>query len=319
MPEPKARDFSWDELLHMPVTRGHFLIDPYIPRTGKVLLWGDTSVGKSPVSWHMAHCVAEGKPFCGLPTQQARVLFIEVDSTEEGTKVRLQKRPDITTHDVRFIFLSSMSIPNVNPEDVGLIIDRVKTFDPGLIIVNSLQKIHSLSPRETQTATIVYNWWNQVCGPDRAYVFVHHERKTPSNPDFYDADREKFSGSKGWLDSAQVGIQLKKWGKSPEGPHPKEIRLYHHKSQESALYKPLPLILAGDGTTITCPPAIELEQVWGYLNEPQNLSKLSTQKDKELAKLLKVSEGTAKRRRLAVESTGFPTTKWLEHDDSENE
>lgn len=255
--------------------------------------------------WNLASAVGSGSPFFGLPTEKTNVLFIELDSTDRGTAERLKKWRGPEPEGVYFLFLPSMSIPNVPNEQKLLIMNAIKDVNPGLIIISSLQKCHDLDSKEQRTVKLVYSFWDQICGPNRAYIFVHHERKKPADPKFWDGDREKFSGSKGWFDSAQVAIQLKKHSDGKRA----NLQLVHHKSQESNLYKPLPLLLAPDGTHLTSYLFDELVTVSQFLQENSEL--LAVEKDKKLAKILSCSENTAKRRRLLIDSGKFPGTEWL--------
>lgn len=184
--------------------------------------------------------------------------------------------------------------------------EAVQAVQPGLVIVNSLQKVHTLDGRLQHVPSIIYSAFEQICGAHRAFLFVHHERKTPGDPDFFDPDSERFSGSKGWVDSAQVGIQLRSY-EDPSKAY--NLRLCHHKSQESKLYRPLPLRLWDDGTHMTCPLSDELEVVVDYLKDHPAQSAKET--DGNLSSMLNCSVSTAKRRRLTVEAGLFPGVGWL--------
>jgi hypothetical protein len=272
------------------------LLNPYIPKEGKVLLFGTTSIGKSPLMWTMAFCVAEGVPFFGLPVQQTNVLFIELDSSRVGTKRRLKKRPELATENVGFIFLPGLNIPNVDKKHFEEIQAGLRDLDPGLIIVNSLRKCHSLDDKDSATTKIVYEWFDRVF-PGRAVLICHHERKSPVNAKDREGgvDRENFSGSAAWSNDAQVTLHLRSHG----GDKKANLALWHVKSQETEMYQPLPLKLHRDGTRLSCHLFEECEQIRMMLQDYPSLT--AKAKDYKIAGMLDCSVRTARRRRALVE------------------
>lgn len=243
---------TWKSLVESPEPDTEFVLDPYIPKVGKVLLYGTTSVGKSPVMWGIAAAVASGKPFLGLPTRKTPVLIIETDSTYLSTKRRIARLKGPIPEDVHFLFFPGLNIPGVKPEHVEAIVGALRDINPGLVFLNSLRKIHDLDDKDSKTVKLVYEWCDRMFG-GRAVCFVHHERKNPTTADSRDVEvsRERFSGAMNWLNDAQVGLHLKK-GKGPEGSN---LKLMHVKSQETELYRPMPLRLWPDGTNLSNPTA----------------------------------------------------------------
>lgn len=291
---------SWEELHEKEYEPAKFLIDPYIPRQGIVLLYAKSSVGKSPLSWQMAKAVAEGTHFFGLPASQGKVLYIEVDTPEIVIVPRIRKLPP--TPGVWWMFLQPMSVPQVPPDVLEALKEAQQYIKPDLVVLNTLRKLHDLDDKESRTPKLVYSFFQHLF-PQAALLFVHHERKESTDPRASPVDGENFSGSRHWIDDAQVGIQLQKVG---GGEAKENLRLYQWKSQVCEPLKPLPLLLSSDGSTLTSPLYEELLTTYEFLNSEEAEGMERREIDQRLATALGVSVRTAQRRRRTIEERKFP-------------
>lgn len=297
---------SWADLKQKHYEKQPFLIDPYIPNKGVVFLYGATSTGKSPCTWEMAKCIGAGVPFFGLPTQQGRVLYIDVDTPEQVAALRLQ-RERTDPREVFFYFTSPLSIPNLGGTEHQELIGVRDEIKPSLVIFNTLRQVHDLDDKDSKAPKIVYTWAKQMF-PEAAVLFVHHAKKSTNIPGQEPKRVEGFSGSQAWVNDAQVGLKLEAYN-GEVGKN--NLRLYHIKTQATQKFRPLPLHLAKDGYTLSSHLYDELLGVYMLMGEaPGGMGKGAF--DEMVAKELKIGASTAKKRRLEIESGHFPTTsKWL--------
>lgn len=288
---------TWDELIQGEDEEEEFLLQPYIPKEGIVLLYGTTSLGKSPLCWQIAYCVGEGVPFFGLPVHRGKVLFIEMDSTRRGSRKRLKRWGVEGVSGVTFCFLQGLTAPHPTPAHSEKLMKAIRRCGPGgpdLIIINSLRKAHRLDDKDSSTVKLVYDWF-QMMFPRKALLFVHHEKKAPQKAEEGGVDRERFSGSNAWLNDAQVGLHLRRNG----GEAKANLALWHVKSQESELFKPLKLKLDGDGTHLSCPLFDEHQAALAVISDPELSSR---GKDAKIAQVLSCSERKARTIRLRTEA-----------------
>ncbi len=292
----------------MEIREPGFFIDPFVIRQGITLIWGKTSIGKSPLTWEMARAIGSGEDFFGLKTEKGRVLYIEVDTPLGVVHDRVTKIP--AAPDVWFLFGNPFNLPFMDKEDRGELVKIRDEVRPDVVFFNTLRKMHTMDDREAKVPRLVYGLMKDTF-PKAALVFVHHERKSSVDPRAQSHEGEAFSGSGHWLNDAQSGLQLQKYSDGRSN-----LMLYHRKSQASMKLKPMPLLLARDGTRLTCPLYEELlqtETVMGVRTEKgQDL-------DKMLAMILGVSESTARRRRLLIEEGKFPGRGYLERLPGEEE
>lgn len=303
---------SWKDLSLKEFQNEPFLLNPYIPASGITFLWGDTSVGKSPLGWHIAAAVGSGTPFFGLPTSKGKVLYLELDTPERLVAERLRKLPILAGgENVDFLFLPPLSVPVIAKEDFAMLNEAAERgYD--LVIVNTLRKCHSLNDKEAQTPKIVYEFFQKTF-PGSALLFVHHSKKSQLNQASgqYESglDKESFSGAKNWLNDAQVGIHLKKY-KNPRTNT--NLSLRHEKTQVSAEYAPLLLRLEPDGSNISCPEAEQLSIVSRLVEEAEAEGLGPTRMDERIARALGLGQTQARDRRLAVYNTD---PVWLKRKD----
>lgn len=289
---------TWEELNAREYPKEDFLLDPYIPREGIVLLWGATSTGKSPLGWAMAAAIGNGTSFFGLPTHPGRVLYVENDTPEQVVAGRVRKLPPAPN--VWWMFTPPLSLPGIDPEDKRMLVRANDEIAPDVVFLNTLRKLHDMDDKDSVTPKMVYSFFRKLF-PKSALVFVHHVRKQSTDPRALDRSKESFSGSNHWLDDAQVGIHLESYDGAREN-----LRLYHRKSQASELLRPLPLKLESDGSTLRSPLFEELLFTYELLNEWEDDK---TTLDAAVALKFGISVSTAKKRRLAIEHGRFPGSR----------
>jgi hypothetical protein len=302
---------SWEDLNKKEFAETPFLINPYVARAGVTFLWGETSSGKSVIGWQIAKAIGEGGSFFGLPTEKGRVLYIEVDTPQRLVAMRLARIEP--AKGVDFLFLPPLSIPHVNQRELDELNEAAKTsYD--CVIVNTLRKVHSLDDRQAETTKIVYGFFQHLF-PGAALVFVHHTKKTQMDQHGASVgrDKESFSGAMNWLNDAQIGIQIVNYSSRIDGVNK---RLLHHKTQVSAEYRGLGLLLEPDGATLRCPlqERLDVAKVL-FENSPLRGVKL----DSEIASRLGVSVSTGQRLRKLVEAGAYPGVEWLGRKDEQGE
>lgn len=232
----------WQDLIAQPVGAMPFLIDPYIPVEGTVLLYGKTRAGKSPLTWEIARCVGNGTPFFGRPVQQGRVVILEFDTPKKLVLPRIV--PLETPQNVWWEFIGPCHLPTSTP--VQTLLRAIQSeVSPDLVIVNTLRKIHQGDEKDGSLASRIYGIFRAIF-PQAASLFVHHDKKTHGDPDSVLDPDEAFSGHQAWLNDCQTGLHLMRAGGRDSGL----LKLFHTKSQVSEEHLPLALQLDKGGSVL---------------------------------------------------------------------
>lgn len=298
----EGREVTWEELAKEPIREVPYLINPYVPESGTVFLYGDTSIGKSPLSWHIAKAIGAGPNFFGLPVRRGKVLYVELDTPDIAVVPRLQKldaAPGVTF----FFHHGNLNAPNMEIELVQQLQNIYTRLRPDAVIFNTLVKAHDMDDKDTKTPSKVYGFFRALF-PQSANIFIHHIRKADRNPQVQEIAKEAFSGSKHWIDDATVGLFLQPYKGKDSG----DLRLYHVKSQVSQKLNPMPLKLDEDGSHLTSPLYESLVLTYEMVNEweAEKGAKDRHGLDMAIAARLGVSVDTARRRRYLIEQRKFP-------------
>lgn len=244
------RSVDFTDLLQTPEGKVPFLVKPYFPKGGVVLLHGKKSLGKSPFTWELSHSVALGRPFLGKwSTQQGTVLYLELDTPRSLIIGRLKKiaPPHPAPGAFRFLTMPPFDVLALKEKDVhsrkaiDALLNEQNLHNPALVVVNTLRKCHSLDMNDNGAASQVYTAFQRIF-PEATILFVHHDKKTGMN-DGTRLSSEEYLGSVFWVNDAQSVLHLvSKDGKK------RLLNLEHTYSQVDQLANPLPLRLAEDGT-----------------------------------------------------------------------
>lgn len=274
---------SWHDLVAEPLLKIEFLIHPYVPRGGTILLYGKTSIGKSPLTWEMARCVGSGDLFFGNATVPGRVLYIELDTPRQLVQPRLEAI--VPAPNVWWTFLPSCHIVTDLriQQTLRELQEQVK---PDFTIINTLRQVHQGDEKDAALPDRIYKTFHAIF-PQSANLFVHHDKKTPSQSDFAGEPDEAFSGHQAWYNNVQTGLHLIRAGSTVPGL----LRLVHSKSQVSAKSVPLSLQLDPDGSHLIHYEADRATAVLkAYYALPEGMGK--TDGVRIIAKQLKISERT---------------------------
>jgi Trp operon repressor len=255
-----------------------FWVHHLIPQHGVVLLWGHTSIGKSPLSWHLALAIATGQPFFFLPVKQGKVLYIELDTPRNLVWERASFLPESTN--LRWAFAPALV---ADTPDWHALRNEAAVFKPDVVFINTLRKAHAGSDIESHVPSEVYGRFQRLI-PDAALVFIHHARKAKA--DDHTPSGEGFSGSQAWQNDAQVAARLYRSKPSEDGDLGTHLGLDVTKSQVCATGELLRLYLQPDGVNLSVE---EVSEVMLHLIHSPHLS------TRQLSEKLGVSQSSITR------------------------
>lgn len=238
--------YTLTDLLSAADTPPDFLCDPYILRRGITYLHGKTSIGKSPLTWELARCIAQGLPFLGHPTTAGTVLYLEADTAPTLMSPRLRLLPEPRgnwTFD--FLLGASMDLANEGHSIHHHLAALHHQLHPDFVIWNTLRQFYKGSAIDSDTVTRVYNAMYRAF-PVAGHLVVAHDRKGSTHPDATHHEDEDFAGSAAWRDLATTALHLVR--RTTKGGT--LLSLEHTKSQVSEQADPLRYTLDPDGTRL---------------------------------------------------------------------
>lgn len=162
------------------ITAGGYLIEGLFPERTIGMVVGDSGIGKSPLLYQAALCVAAGIPFLGHAVQQGRVLYADF---ENG----LADADELISRLARHLGLSEspddLLLWNFNDSppkyhSLGGIPGMIRDVRPRLAIIDSLAGCNPDAEEKNSAATRLLQEYRSVareCGT--TVIFVHHLRK----------------------------------------------------------------------------------------------------------------------------------------------
>jgi len=249
------------DLLATPPEEPAFLLKPYVPTRGVVLLHGKGGVGKTPFTYQLAKSIATGTPFISreVQTKGARVLYIENDTPRLMIHHRLASLPPPYPARDRFLMLmtGAFDLAMVGESRWGAEIIASVKYEPELVVVNTLNKV--MGGRDGNNASVpplIYGKLQELY-PKACIWVVHHDVKEGMTPppgykgEWQPRSHDEASrGSLAFRDDAVAAIRIVKVGWMEERKA-WALNIVHHKSQVSALEPVWRVYLGEDGMTFT--------------------------------------------------------------------
>ena len=143
-PYPDLPGFiDWEELYEGPPYVQQWLAPYFIPKGKLITFYGPPKLGKSLFALEAAAAIASGKDFLGLPTQQAKVLYLDFENhPESDIKPRLQAMGYEYEEIKDLLFLSFPDIEFLDSPSGGKeLYDMVKRHNIELVIIDTIARI----------------------------------------------------------------------------------------------------------------------------------------------------------------------------------
>ena len=229
----------------------HF-VDKWIPHNEVTLFAGHGGSGKSYVAMSLAIHVALRRPFCGLDTVAAPVLFF---SGEDGAQVILRRfhslckalSVDPAELDGKLLLLDASDIdPALHREArgvtetklLGALSELVAKRNIGLVVVdNASDTFDDDEIKRARVRQFVRSLRSRIARPNRAVLLLAHVNKV-SAISGREAGKEDYSGSTAWHNSVRSRLSLNvekdenlmtiEHQKANLGPRAKPVRLRWH-------------------------------------------------------------------------------------------
>jgi hypothetical protein len=173
-----------DELGKIP-----YLIDGILPAQSLGLVVGDSGLGKSPLLYQAAVCVATGVPFLGHAVHRGKVLYLDFENS-------VMESEEITTRLARHLGLAPADYEETlmtwNLSDCPLdwnlrkdpVINCIRQVKPALAIIDSLGSYAPEVEEKNSTAGQAYEKFRTVMRETGCSLLVIHHRKKPTGEGF---------------------------------------------------------------------------------------------------------------------------------------
>jgi RecA-family ATPase len=177
--EKETRLWSMTELkqAQLPMPRGllaeHFLVPGTL-----ALISGEAGAGKTFLTTFLADAIVTGTPFLGMPTEQARVLYLSEELTKEGYRYRLLHMATLFV-DGEFSGAFKTGIRLNWPEGRNALKALIKASGARLVVIDSFSRIHNGNANYDGFILEMFGALErEICIPlGVCILFVHHAGK----------------------------------------------------------------------------------------------------------------------------------------------
>jgi hypothetical protein len=158
-----------------------YLVDGLIPERSLSLVIGNSGLGKSPLLYQLAICVAAGVPFLGLAVQRRRVLYLDFEDgifqVRELT-LRLSRHLGLEGVPEDLLLWNGNDAPVTWDSAGRSIFQLINDIKPGLVIVDPLTALRPEVEDTNSAATEFYQELRKsIRRPGCCILGSHHRRK----------------------------------------------------------------------------------------------------------------------------------------------
>ena len=189
------------DFLEMQLESTDWIIDPFLPAGGRMLLYGETGEGKSQLAMTAAFAVLQGHKFLQeYQCSKGPVVYIQADMPMQEWYERLEinTRALTSMKGLKHVFYpAGLDIIAEAKNSHSQLAEFIREATPKLVVVDVLSETHRLDENDNGVPGPVYRAWHAVVGPGAGILFVHHEKKPQGD---FRHNKYAFSGAHKWLD-----------------------------------------------------------------------------------------------------------------------
>ncbi len=158
-----------------------WLVDKLIPASGITILSAEPGSYKTYLLLEAALAVVSGRPLFGqFDTTKTGVLMIDMENGEALLQQRLRELGTPDNEDLPIYFASRREF-TVDKENIELAILNCKAYDVGLLMIDSLVRVHQGDENTAGDMAKVFEMLRQIADEGIAVLITHHNRKPGSN------------------------------------------------------------------------------------------------------------------------------------------
>lgn len=154
-----------------------FIIEPFLPENGILLLAGSAAVGKSLLALWFAICIARGEPIFGqFPTTASTTLYLDGEASVEGHKRRLSL---LSPQPPSNLYYSQWSGDLLSPAGKAQMEYLLNLYQPSTVVLDSMIRFHNLNENDPAAMKAFYNALNWFrIRHNTAFIVIQHARKS---------------------------------------------------------------------------------------------------------------------------------------------
>ena len=193
------------------------IIDDWLPAGYATLMAGHGGAGKSNIALQLGACIATGHPFCGLPVETQRVLYLSCEDRRDVLHWRLQRVCDRYSMDMaddlggRFHLMDLVGVDTIlyrhsAMSEIDLtaaysaLADRMRELQIDVLIVDGVSDTFSGNENDRAQVKSFVNALLALVPKTGAVILLAHVNKASAGG----VTSEGYSGSTGWHNAVRA-------------------------------------------------------------------------------------------------------------------
>jgi hypothetical protein len=154
--------------------RKEFIIEGLLAAGSVSILVGDSGIGKSPLSYQLALCVASGVPFLGMRTSAGRVVYMDC----ENGALNARALRDSLSHYLHLPQPPENFYQHCDISDISHLTSVVAASKPALVVIDTLRSFDPTAEKDnTAAGTFIKSLRRIGKQSNTAFLLIHHPKK----------------------------------------------------------------------------------------------------------------------------------------------
>lgn len=184
--------FSVEDYLALPLAHEKWLIRPFVPAGGSMVIYGSPKAGKSWLAIQLALCITGAVPtWLGFKAEnQGPCVYLQLDNPDAtwGKRFKQLMKVGVPMHGLKMLTrgtLEKFPFDILQPTHVDYLAAELRKLDPypSCIIIDTIRRVHSGEEDDSTTMENVLSNITKAVAP-AAVVYLHHNRKPAPDGSF---------------------------------------------------------------------------------------------------------------------------------------
>lgn len=251
---------SLAELLKKEFKATRWIVEKLIPADGVTAISGSPGVFKTWIVLHLAIAVAQGLPLFGeFQTSKTGVLIVDEENGERIIRDRAVLLGGLQAEPTLPVFIKSYQSFQLNEKSIAELIDFAKEHGLGIIVFDSLVRIHSQDENDARQMSQVFTLLKELTRRGISVVLIHHNRKPGINKS---SAAHNMRGSSDILAAVHSHLAVER----KEEEH-KLLTIKQTKLRQAEEVKPFQISIVSDKDSVKLEYVGELDEAQGKKEE----------------------------------------------------
>lgn len=167
--------YAADDFMRLSLPSVPFYIKDWLPKPGKIVVYGQAKAGKSFLTYQLARCIGSGIPFLEIPTTQGKVLIVQFEIGASVFQWRLRQ----SGRGYGNVFVGTSFTMKLDSEaGQQMLIKALQAIQPDVVILDPFYKLLRGEEKESHDVLAVFDFLDEMIEAfDCSFIIMCHPGK----------------------------------------------------------------------------------------------------------------------------------------------